>query len=725
MDVEYTPYIARPAALEFQLTPEERAWLNTQPTVRIGADQDWAPVEFIDEDGVHQGITRDYLDLLERYLGIRFERVATDSWNETFSLAREGKVDLLLAAVPTEKRRQHLDFTDSYLSMPIVVFTGEDTPYVANLGKLSGKRVAVVSAYAIAETMAENHPQIELALVNDIVEGLELVSSGQVVAFIDSVLTTSYHLSQLGYTNIKVGGETPYRHNIAIAINRQQPMLASSVKKAFSIISEQERNAIHQKWMSITLEKRLDLTLLWQVLAGVALLLIAFTYWNRRLAREITERQRAETALTQANSSLLENESMLKEAQKNAHLGHWRLDLVTGELFWSNEIYRIFDIAPSEFGASYEAFLELIHPDDRDTVNEAYTRSLKTRHPYDIIHRLLMRDGRIKYVHEICNTEFNEVGDPLRSIGTVQDITELKTMEVALRESEERHREIFDTITDAVFVIGTDGSLVQANPAACLIYGYDYDEFIGLHATQLITPEYHHEFQCFLKDLAESGSFSGETIDLRKDGTTFFTEVKGAAITLNGKKQLLAIVRDITARKRVEEDLQKRLNELAETRSVMLSMMEDLDLAKEQAEEATQTKSLFLANMSHEIRTPMNAILGMLYLAQKTELNKIQRNYLRKTENAAHSLLGIINDILDFSKIEAGKLEIEQAEFGLDNVLEQLVDVVGYRAEEKGLEFLIRHGADAPYSLIGDSFVSVKSSLISVQMPSNLPRGAR
>ncbi|MEJ1377959.1 MAG: response regulator [Candidatus Sedimenticola sp. (ex Thyasira tokunagai)] len=151
------------------------------------------------------------------------------------------------------------------------------------------------------------------------------------------------------------------------------------------------------------------------------------------------------------------------------------------------------------------------------------------------------------------------------------------------------------------------------------------------------------------------------------------------------------------------KSLQQRLDELGETRTVMLSMMEDLDLAKEEAEEATQTKSLFLANMSHEIRTPMNAVLGMLYLAQKTELNKIQRNYLKKTENAAQSLLGIINDILDFSKIEAGKLEVEQAEFVLDNVLEQLVDVVGYRAEEKGLEFLIRHGVDTPYTLIGDS----------------------
>ena len=121
---------------------------------------------------------------------------------------------------------------------------------------------------------------------------------------------------------------------------------------------------------------------------------------------------------------LEKKESRLREAEQMAMLGHWELDLVTNVLYWSDEIYRMFDLSPREFGATYEAFLNAIHPDDRAFVDNAYRESVKNKTGYDITHRLLMKDGTVKYVQEKCKTEYDEDGKPLRSLGTVQDITE-------------------------------------------------------------------------------------------------------------------------------------------------------------------------------------------------------------------------------------------------------------------------------------------------------------
>jgi signal transduction histidine kinase/DNA-binding response OmpR family regulator/HPt (histidine-containing phosphotransfer) domain-containing protein len=135
----------------------------------------------------------------------------------------------------------------------------------------------------------------------------------------------------------------------------------------------------------------------------------------------------------------------------------------------------------------------------------------------------------------------------------------------------------------------------------------------------------------------------------------------------------------------------------------LLVSEEKLKLAKETAEFETHSKTRFLASMSHEIRTPMNAILGLSYLLIKTKLNPKQLDYVEKTEKSAQNLLGIINDILDFSKIEAGKFEIKKNEFNISEVLDYMINAVGLKIKEKGLELIIDRKTDIPEILIGDS----------------------
>jgi signal transduction histidine kinase/DNA-binding response OmpR family regulator/HPt (histidine-containing phosphotransfer) domain-containing protein len=145
-------------------------------------------------------------------------------------------------------------------------------------------------------------------------------------------------------------------------------------------------------------------------------------------------------------------------------------------------------------------------------------------------------------------------------------------------------------------------------------------------------------------------------------------------------------------------------------------LMEELKTAQEKAEEANQAKGDFLANMSHEIRTPMNAIIGMSYLASKTELSEKQRNYVSKIQSSAHALLGLINDILDFSKIEAGKLDMESIEFCLGDVFDNLSTLLSEKALDKNLEFLFSVDKEVPSHLLGDS---LRLSQILVNLSNN------
>jgi diguanylate cyclase (GGDEF)-like protein len=131
--------------------------------------------------------------------------------------------------------------------------------------------------------------------------------------------------------------------------------------------------------------------------------------------------------------TLRRTEKRLAEAQRLARLGSWELDLAKNVLWWSDEVYRIFEIDPGQ-PASYEAFLESVHPDERDFVHRAFVESVENKTPYDLAHRLLMKDGRIKYVHECCETDYDPEGKPVRSIGTVLDVTERKLADEAIRQ---------------------------------------------------------------------------------------------------------------------------------------------------------------------------------------------------------------------------------------------------------------------------------------------------
>ncbi|PLA74458.1 hypothetical protein CYQ88_06130 [Hydrogenovibrio sp. SC-1] len=172
------------------------------------------------------------------------------------------------------------------------------------------------------------------------------------------------------------------------------------------------------------------------------------------ISMDITERKLAEQQLSQSQQDLA-------EAQRMAHIGSWNLDLISNKLSWSNEIYRIFEMEPNQFGGSYEAFLDAIHPEDRERVEEAFANALIDHQPYQIEHRLLMADGRIKYILERVEIKCDASGKPFYSSGTTQDITDLKLAEIRL-EHANRALQALSTVNRELVHVTEEEALLQA-----------------------------------------------------------------------------------------------------------------------------------------------------------------------------------------------------------------------------------------------------------------------
>ena len=273
---------------------------------------------------------------------------------------------------------------------------------------------------------------------------------------------------------------------------------------------------------------------------------------------------------------------------------------------------------------------------------------------------------------------------------------ELLERNTALRDSEQRFRQLVEQSVDAFLLYDPDGRIVDVNPTACQGLGYSREELLSMNVTDVEVSLAAREVKASLaKAVAMPGGTPARTIygtHRRKDGSTFPVEVRAGLINTGSCKYMLAIARDITKRKQAEEQLRAAHDQL-ETR---------VRERTAEAEAANRAKSEFLAKMSHEIRTPLNGVVGMMNLLRGTELNGEQAEYVQLARTSADALLALINDILDFSKIEAGKLELEQIDFELHETSEQPVMMRAPKAHAKGVELVSFVDAQVPTCLRGD-----------------------
>ncbi len=283
--------------LVVQLSKEEQAWLADHPEIRLAVDVDWAPFEFVDDEKRYRGMAADFIVLVEERLGIRFEIDKTRSWSEMVAAVKGRDLDAFSLVLETPQRREYVNFTKSYISFPMVIVTRDTEPFIDGMAALAHRPVGVVNGYATHDLLAANHPEIMLNTSLNLKEGLQALSNGETYAFVDNLATVSQVIRDLGLSNLKISGQTPYRFELSMAVRSDWPELVPILQKALDSISPDERDEIHNRWIRVKFEEEIDYRVIFIVVGVSAFVVLVLYVSNWRLRKEVSRRRSAEFAL--------------------------------------------------------------------------------------------------------------------------------------------------------------------------------------------------------------------------------------------------------------------------------------------------------------------------------------------------------------------------------------------------------------------------------------------
>lgn len=396
-----------------------------------------------------------------------------------------------------------------------------------------------------------------------------------------------------------------------------------------------------------------------------------------------------EQRIDERTRELRDSEAGLNKAQEMSHVGSWQVNMISGELNWTDEIYRIFGHEPSSFLPSVEAFHAAVHPDDLEKVLESEQRAEKTG-VYDVEHRIVLPDGTVRHVDELAEAETDAEGKLVRMTGTIQDITKRKESEQVLtsirkdlRDTVSQLKATLESTTDGILVVSEKGKIEIFNQMFVELWGLpdeiiasqDDQRAIGFVLDQLIDPQVFINKVNELYNTPEATSF--DQLEF-KDGRIFERHSRPKVIEDKCTGRVWSF-RDVTD---------------------METAKQSLIIAKTEAETANQVKSEFLSSMSHELRTPLNAVLGFAQLMEhnpREPLTKKQNASVDHILRGGNHLLELIDKVLELNTIEAGKLSLNFEDIAARNVIDDSLSLIQARAMQDGIKILDQSaGKDLP-----------------------------
>lgn len=366
----------------------------------------------------------------------------------------------------------------------------------------------------------------------------------------------------------------------------------------------------------------------------------------------------------------------LEETQRLAHIGNWEYYPEKGQFSASDETYRIFGLTPRKdiFSATD------ISKEDNVFYIFSNLHKETLAHGKELVKDVKVKteDNSIRYVNIRCN--LSRQGDKIGTTGVIQDITDRKAAEQEMQKSQERYQDIFTKSKDAIYICTLEGQLIDFNESTVELFGYSRPELVGMEDIHNLFYPIEKTRELLLKLKAQRSVKDFEIEIAHKNKEVRYCLLTANLLVTEDFIGYNGILRDITERKQAEK----------------------LMKARDLAEQSAQMKEQFIASISHEMRTPMNAILGMSNILVQMDLETEQRNLVGSIRQSSEILLGIVNDILEISTIQNGKVVFENKDFNIKELLDNMMSVMQYKAQEKDLYFQVIMDEHIPPILKGD-----------------------
>jgi ABC-type amino acid transport substrate-binding protein/CheY-like chemotaxis protein len=659
--------------VRISLTPEEQAFLEAHPVIRVHNEQNWAPFNFY-EHGEPTGFSIDYMNLLAEKIGLQIEYTSGPAWNEFITMTKERRLDVMLNIVKTAEREKFIRFTaQPYIETPRAIVVRKDVTIVRNFRDLYGKTVAVEKGFFYENYLKQNHPEINVMTVKDTVETLRVVANGDADATLGVIAVEQFLINKHFFSNLKLVVDPEERalrsFDQFIGVRSDWPQLAAMLDKAMGTVTDKELVALSRKWIvqEDSDAERIRLSLEEETyLRDHPIISVAFDVdWPpvEFSGKNVDMNGMAADYLSRM-SELIGVEFV------SARPRPWKEMMKAVE---NGELDFFSAISPTPqrrewlgFTDSYLSFPIVIFT-DKDVPYIGSLSDLKDK-PVAVVDGYASHDLLLENHPDLILLPVRNVKEGLMAVSTGKAFSFVGSLAA---------------VSHIISREGLAGLKVSGETP------YSFNITMGTRKDNTVL------LNILDKALASISPQERNTINSRWTSVTYEHATDYSLIwrVIAGALIIVAIVLYWNRRLKTEVSERKR--------------------AEKAAEAANQAKSEFLANMSHELRTPLNAILGFAQIMERNPNISSEEENLKIIQRSGTHLLTLINQVLDLSKIEAGHITLEEQGFDLLHLLDELENMLSLKTDKQHLVLEFECAPEVPRHIRTDE-VKLRQVLINL-----------